>query len=633
MPFDSLVHKTTLDENTSPPLYPVLENSDSVDRNSNLSPYREKFVENWKNLIDLEHQIELEKAKKYQTTSTTGNIEQLETQKKEASLSLQSTLSASDGITAEVIENCTDTLKKEIVAQGVDIGKFNDLIRLKNTVHGNEKEFLFGIIEVLKKESALGIIEERKQTAAVKTELLRIQKTVEGDKKKSKSSKYTLSSSLEELQERNETLKNSLEKAQNRITELERNLQTTLATEQQLQSLLKKKEETNVVIETEGQENIAKLEGEKVELIRRLQTAEQQTKKAVETTQQLQKKIKDLEDEYEKVILENRNTNKKLKDITTRNNTLEEEVGKLISRLQKQESDIQNLEDRVKNYKKLQVQFIETDDNNDSRPIGDESEDISNFVGGIIDSTLPTDKSLHYELEVEQTGDFDQTVEDLRNQIELLNKTVGYLQQENQKLSNKINMGVTHDEDSTTSAPQQWGGSTTPQAIPPTASTSQGLPSHTNSKAHVTDPDEEEAIKKMSKFVTNPIVKAIGDLFSREDKKEIPTYKGKSTDKLITEWLKGAEHVARNNDWNDDQKIRLFSDRLKGEAFEWHENYAEEEGDNLNYPDWKEAIITRFQDKVDLATLENKFSKLKQKPEENCRAFQRKTFNPIIFPI
>ncbi|KAI9551054.1 hypothetical protein GHT06_007658 [Daphnia sinensis] len=188
MPFDSLVHKTTLDENTSPPLYPVLENSDSVDRNSNLSPYREKFVENWKNLIDLEHQIELEKAKKYQTTSTTGNIEQLETQKKEASLvtqnslhlyiyqSLQSTLSASDGITAEVIENCTDTLKKEIVAQGVDIGKFNDLIRLKNTVHGNEKEFLFGIIEVLKKESVLAIIEERKQTAAVKTELLRFKK-------------------------------------------------------------------------------------------------------------------------------------------------------------------------------------------------------------------------------------------------------------------------------------------------------------------------------------------------------------------------------------------------------------------------------------------------------------------------
>ncbi|KAI9550708.1 hypothetical protein GHT06_006211 [Daphnia sinensis] len=188
MPFDSLVHKTTLDENASPSLYPVLENSDSVDRNSNISHHREKFVENWKNLIDLEYQIEVEKAKKYQTTSTTGNIEQLETQKKEASLvtqnslllyiyqSLQSTLSASDGITAEVIENCTETLKKEIAAQGIDTKKLYELIRLKNTVHGNEKEFLFGIIEVLKKQSALAIIEERKQTVAVKTELSKIQK-------------------------------------------------------------------------------------------------------------------------------------------------------------------------------------------------------------------------------------------------------------------------------------------------------------------------------------------------------------------------------------------------------------------------------------------------------------------------
>ncbi|KZR95597.1 Uncharacterized protein APZ42_010587, partial [Daphnia magna] len=82
-----------------------------------------------------------------------------------------------------------------------------------------------------------------------------------------------------------------------------------------------------------------------------------------------------------------------------------------------------------------------------------------------------------------------------------------------------------------------------------------------------------------------------------------------------------AEHVARNNEWDDNQKIRFFSDQLKGEAFEWHENYAEEEGDDLNYQDWKEALITRFQDTYDLATLEKKLSKLTQKPVENCRAF------------
>jgi hypothetical protein len=40
--------------------------------------------------------------------------------------------------------------------------------------------------------------------------------------------------------------------------------------------------------------------------------------------------------------------------------------------------------------------------------------------------------------------------------------------------------------------------------------------------------------------VTKPIVKVLGELFSREDKKSIPTFKGKSTDKFITEWLKTA---------------------------------------------------------------------------------------------
>ncbi|KAK4045803.1 hypothetical protein OUZ56_033794 [Daphnia magna] len=108
-----------------------------------------------------------------------------------------------------------------------------------------------------------------------------------------------------------------------------------------------------------------------------------------------------------------------------------------------------------------------------------------------------------------------------------------------------------------------------------------------------TEQDDEDA-KKVNRYFTQPIVKTLGELFSREDKKAIPIFKGKSTDKLISEWLR---------------------------AFEWHENYAEEEDDDLNYQDWKEALKTRFQDTYDLATLEKKLSKLTQKPEENCRAF------------
>ena len=121
--------------------------------------------------------------------------------------------------------------------------------------------------------------------------------------------------------------------------------------------------------------------------------------------------------------------------------------------------------------------------------------------------------------------------------------------------------------------------------------------------------------------VTKPIVKVLGELFSREDKKSIPTFKGKSTDKLITEWLKTAEHVARNNEWNEDQKLRFFSDRLKGEALEWHDEYVEERDDLLNYTDWRNDIIERFRDSFDIATLKHKLQKLKQRPEESCRTF------------
>ena len=67
--------------------------------------------------------------------------------------------------------------------------------------------------------------------------------------------------------------------------------------------------------------------------------------------------------------------------------------------------------------------------------------------------------------------------------------------------------------------------------------------------------------------VTKPIVKVLGELFSREDKKSIPAFKGKSTDKLITEWLKAAEHVARNNDWDEDQKLRFFLGSIERRSF------------------------------------------------------------------
>ncbi|KAK4037731.1 hypothetical protein OUZ56_029760 [Daphnia magna] len=342
MPFDSPVQKTALNENTLQPLYPVLQESDLTDQDPNLSHHREQFLDHWKTLIDLEFKQDLERSKSYQTISTTENIQQLQTQKQEASqvtqnslhfytyYLLETTLKVTDGVTAETIANATKTLKDDIVAQGGNTTTLDSLLQQLHTLHGKKKEFLFGTISVLQKESVIALIEDKKQISALKFELSNAQKQLE-----------------KQLQENNEALKNSLDKANSRIADLEQKLETTLATESQL------KEENNAAVETEGQEIINKLEGEKTSLIQKLSTAENQIKQVSETAEQLQKEIKILADRLDKASTEKINLKKNLLDFTSKNKNLEK--------------DLQELQDRVKEYKKLQVKFIETEDSNDSR--------------------------------------------------------------------------------------------------------------------------------------------------------------------------------------------------------------------------------------------------------------------------
>ncbi|KAK4037754.1 hypothetical protein OUZ56_029783 [Daphnia magna] len=445
MPFDSPVQKTALNENTLLPLYPVLQESDLTDQDPNLSHHREQFLDHWKTLIDLELKQDLERSKSYQTTSTTENIQQLQTQKQEASHAtqnslhfytyylLEKTLKVTDGVTAETIANATKTLKDDIVSQGGNTRTLDSLLQQLHTLHGKEKEFLFGTISVLQKESVIALIEDKKQICTLKFELSNAQKQLENNKKKAKSSKYTLSSSLEQLQENNEALKNSLEKANYRIADLEQNLEATLATESQLQNLLKRKEENNAAVETERQEIINKLEGEKTRLIQKLSSAENQIKQVSETAEQLQKEIKVLADRLDKASTEKINL-KKMLDFTSKNKNLEKDLQELQDRVRGQENQIIILENRVKEYKKLQVKFIETEDSNDSRLDEDELGEITKLVGDINELTLPTDsgnKSFHYELEIEQANDFEQAIENLKTQIEHLSKTIIYLEQEN----------------------------------------------------------------------------------------------------------------------------------------------------------------------------------------------------------
>ena len=111
----------------------------------------------------------------------------------------------------------------------------------------------------------------------------------------------------------------------------------------------------------------------------------------------------------------------------------------------------------------------------------------------------------------------------------------------------------------------------------------------------------------------------LGELFSREEKKTIPIYKGSSDDIDIKDWLREAERVARNNDWSDNQKLRFFSDRLKGDALEWHLTFMD--GEETSYKDWKKDIVHRFRDTADIELLKNKLHFTRQKPDQRMKAF------------
>ncbi|XP_045032684.1 sporulation-specific protein 15-like [Daphnia magna] len=414
---------------------------------------------------------------------------------------------------------------------------------------------------------------------------------------KAKSSKYTLSSSLEQLQENYNTLTKSLEKAHTRIKELENNQESTTA-QTYLKSLLKKQEDVIADIEKESQETINQLEKEKKLLIEKLDATKKEVKNTSERIQQLETEIRETKKAFNETQTEKKSLRKNLTDITVKTRDIEKELLEAQAYTTKQQDKISYLESRIAEYKQREFHFLEaegTDDSTREETVGEVTE-LVNQINDLTSLTGIEEKSLHFELEAEQVSELQQVIDTLKNQIELQNNDIYHLQKENSRLNQNLKMGITHDASSKTD------------------DANGRKEASTSSKATT---DEQAMVSSL----TQPIVKVLGELFSREDKKSIPPFKGKSTDKLITEWLKGAEHVARNNDWDDNQKLRFFSDRLKGEALEWHGEYSEEQGEELNYGDWREDIIERFQDAFDLATLKKKLLKLKQKPEENCRAF------------
>ena len=137
------------------------------------------------------------------------------------------------------------------------------------------------------------------------------------------------------------------------------------------------------------------------------------------------------------------------------------------------------------------------------------------------------------------------------------------------------------------------------------------------------------------KDLETSLVKGLGELFTREDKKNIRVFRGKPSDPPITSWLKDAEITAYLNGWDDEQKVRYFSDRLKDEAAEWLREYVENDGD-VEYGVWKDALISRFRNQADIEQLKHCLQNLKQGPEQRTQSFIAKInslFDDIYGPV
>ena len=115
-------------------------------------------------------------------------------------------------------------------------------------------------------------------------------------------------------------------------------------------------------------------------------------------------------------------------------------------------------------------------------------------------------------------------------------------------------------------------------------------------------------------------LKQLGELISRDDRKNIPHFRGDG-DLFAGDWLREAERVARTNEWDDSQKIRFFGDRLKGEAREWHMELLERYPEGINYNNRKKELQKRFTDESDIEKLKTKLKSLKQMPDQRVRSF------------
>jgi len=114
---------------------------------------------------------------------------------------------------------------------------------------------------------------------------------------------------------------------------------------------------------------------------------------------------------------------------------------------------------------------------------------------------------------------------------------------------------------------------------------------------------------------------SIQEILSHQHKQQIPFYTGYLNDQPIEDWYKDAERVARTAGWTDALKLKFFSDRLRGVAATYNDEFVTA-NQQANYQDWKQAMVTRFQDSDAEDRHKMELHQLQQGPNQRVSDFK-----------
>ena len=121
--------------------------------------------------------------------------------------------------------------------------------------------------------------------------------------------------------------------------------------------------------------------------------------------------------------------------------------------------------------------------------------------------------------------------------------------------------------------------------------------------------------------VADVLKESLQELISHQNKQQIPFYSGFLNDQPIEDWLKDAERVARTAGWNNPLKLKFFSDRLRGIAATFNDEYLDT-NQNPTYADWKQALVTRFYDDNAREGHKKELDELLQGPNQRVSDFK-----------